>query len=885
MTQTIQSWEQLQSLFRAAIEQSPLERDAFITQSCADDGSLLDQLRDLLAAHDQAQDFLAEPAWTAITGGAAVPSVPNDENTLVGRRVGQYQINRVIASGGMGTVYEAVQEQPRRTVALKIMRSGLASRAALRRFEFEVEVLGRLQHPYIAQIFEAGTFQTDAGVQPFFAMELIHGQPLVEYATTQKLTTAQKLSLLVKICEGIDHAHQKGVIHRDLKPDNILIVDQGLQAQTHQGKPPPAPTSEGDACLDDSMVPRLGLPKILDFGIARATGLDIQHATQRTDIGQLIGTIAYMSPEQIAGDPDQIDTRCDVYALGVICYELLTGRLPHDDLRRKTVPEAVRTVREQEPRPLSSIDRTLRGDLEWITMKAIEKDRARRYGSAAQLAADIVRHLHHQPVLAGPPSATYRFSKMVSRQRAAVIAGLGIVISLVAGTTLSTLMYLEAARQRDRAQEERNHAVDAKKVAQSSFRQAMDIAGRMTYFAESELSNLAGGTKARKALAETALQDLVKLEAAAPGGPSPYLMGYAYQRVGEVHMVMGHTTEALASHLTALDIRQRQAQAEPADRATQRALGVGYWKVSEAQTLLGRFDDAQENNRKSLEIHEALSGADTAVESGVYLGIAYRRIADIQTIMGQGGQALENYQRSLDWANTGLKADPNYVELLRGRALVLRGTGEALAGLGRRREAIEEIGASLQVLQLLVAKSGPSNVWDRTNMARTYLSLAQVQSALGDKSQALQSAQQAAELSGALSDADPENYESRHVLGRAQAATGALLLETASLSDAFASIRRAAELLESLAQLDPDNARVQRDYAVACRTLGQAHQALALQKQQTVATRTAQFNEARAWFSRASQSLKRLEDSGALPSADVELNDRLAGDIASCDSR
>src|SRR5689334_6476372 len=256
-------------------------------------------------------------------------------------QIGRYKITRLIGEGGMGAVYEAEQEQPRRTVALKVIKPGLASPQLLRRFEQESQALGRLQHPGIAQIYEAGTADTGFGPQPFFAMEFIAGASLLEHAAQRRLNARQKLEILVKVAEAVHHAHQRGLIHRDLKPGNILVDETGQ-------------------------------PKILDFGVARVTDSDAQ-VTRETDVGRLVGTLAYMSPEQVLADPLELDTRSDVYALGVILYELLAGRLPYQISRN--LPEAAHTIREQDPARLSSVSRGYRGDIETIVGKALEKDK------------------------------------------------------------------------------------------------------------------------------------------------------------------------------------------------------------------------------------------------------------------------------------------------------------------------------------------------------------------------------------------------------------------------------------------------------------------------------------------------------------------------------
>ncbi|HPF69850.1 MAG TPA: serine/threonine-protein kinase, partial [Candidatus Krumholzibacteria bacterium] len=332
----------------------------------------------------------------------------------VGTAFGPYVLRELIGSGGMGQVWRAEQTAPvRRTVALKLIKAGMDSEEVLARFEAERQALALMDHPCIARVFDAGT--TPEG-RPYFAMEFVDGVPITDYCDARNLDTAERLRLFIQACEGVQHAHQKAIVHRDLKPGNLLVAE-------FDGHP---------------------LPKIIDFGVAKATAQKLTEDTMYTALGQLLGTPEYMSPEQADTTTEDVDTRTDVYSLGVVLYKLLVGALPFEsgDLRRAGLTGIVRTLQEQDPpRPSTRfaalgdaaeqvarnrgttahrLTSRLRGDLDWIIMRCLEKDRNRRYGSPAELAQDVQRHLDDQPVSAGPPTARYRMGKFVRRHRTGV---------------------------------------------------------------------------------------------------------------------------------------------------------------------------------------------------------------------------------------------------------------------------------------------------------------------------------------------------------------------------------------------------------------------------------------------------------------------------------
>jgi serine/threonine protein kinase/Tfp pilus assembly protein PilF len=352
----------------------------------------------------------------------------------LGSHVGRYKLLRVLGEGGFGIVYLAEQQRPiKRRVALKIIKPGMDSAQVIRRFEAERQALALLDHPNVAHVYDAGT--TEAG-RPYFVMEYVKGVPVTEHCDRQKLTIEERLKLFVQVCEAIQHAHQKGIIHRDIKPSNIQVCIQGEQA----------------------------IPKVIDFGVAKALSQPLTERTLVTEQGQLIGTPEYISPEQAEMTNQDIDTRSDIYSLGVLLYELLTGTLPFESqtLRRGSLEQMRAILREEEPKTpstrVSSLDaeastklakscqsdaatlrRRLRGDLDWITLKAMEKDRMRRYQTAHALAEDIERHLNNEPVLAGPPGTLYRFRKLVRRNKATLAGALALVVILLLASAAAWL--------------------------------------------------------------------------------------------------------------------------------------------------------------------------------------------------------------------------------------------------------------------------------------------------------------------------------------------------------------------------------------------------------------------------------------------------------------
>ena len=401
----------VEKVFESAIKlATPQERAAYVRGACGEDPALRQQVESLIQAHDEVGGFMpTDPGETVIT----IPDRPLSEKE--GTCIGRYKLLQRIGEGGMGVIYMAEQTEPvTRKVALKIIKLGLDTKSVIARFEAERQALAMMDHPNIAKVFDAGSTETG---RPYFVMELVKGVPINQYCDKNHLPTKERLQLFIAVCQAIHHAHQKGVIHRDIKPSNILVT-------LHDGRP---------------------VPKVIDFGIAKATHQKLTEKTLFTHFAQMIGTPAYMSPEQAEMSGLDVDTRTDVYSLGVLLYELLTGTtpFPEKELLSKGYGEMQRIIAEQEPeRPSSrvstfvgeqqtivaknrsterlTLQRQIKGDLDWIVMKALDKDRTHRYDTPNNLAADIERHLSDEPVLAAQPTFLYQLGKLYRRHQVAL---------------------------------------------------------------------------------------------------------------------------------------------------------------------------------------------------------------------------------------------------------------------------------------------------------------------------------------------------------------------------------------------------------------------------------------------------------------------------------
>jgi len=582
---------------------------------------------------------------------------------LAGRTIGLFRLLQKLGEGGMGEVYEAEQSAPvRRRVALKIIKRGMDTRHVVARFETERQALALMTHGAIARVFDAG--ETDEG-RPYFVMELVRGVPFNQYCDGARLGTRERIDLFLQVCAGVQHAHQKGVIHRDLKPSNVLVTVQEGMPQV----------------------------KIIDFGVAKATAQPLTEHSLFTELGQLIGTPEYMSPEQAEMNPSDIDTRTDVYALGVMLYQALCGSLPFDSrtLREAGFAEVQRVIREVDPpRPSTRVSssgglsgglaarrgtdavalvKRLRGDLDWITMKALEKDRTRRYGSPAELAADLRRHLQNEPVLAAAPSAVYRMRKFVKRHKAGVAMAAVAALALIAGIAGTTVGMLRARAERDRAQQAREEMEEVVgflaglfKVSDPGESLGERVSARqiLDRGAERVATELQSRPLTRARMLETmgsvyeslGLYDVAEKQ-------KREALAIRERELGPEHIEVAHSLDSLST------LDYARANFDSAERLSRRSLAI-YRKrygethvdiaralsdVAVALSAKGDYEAAETQHREALEMARRIPDlGDRRLEAYV------RRLANVLEDRGKSAEAGPLYQESLELSRRGYGA-------------------------------------------------------------------------------------------------------------------------------------------------------------------------------------------------------------------------------------
>ncbi len=835
-----------ESLFDEAVAiTDPAERAEFLDRSCGDNPALRARIDALLRANELSDDLLATPATrtpgdtidtrnptTASTDPyATVVHEPTDpdgdevhdrsEDHMQRATIGPYRLVRKIGEGGMGAVYLAEQERPvRREVALKLIKPGMDTHQVVRRFEAERQALAIMDHPNIAKVLDAGA--TSDG-RPFFVMELVAGEPITAYCDRHHLTPSQRLELFLPVCAAVQHAHQKGIIHRDIKPSNVLVA-------THDGRP---------------------VPKVIDFGIAKAIDQNEVERSQFTQQGAIVGTPEYMSPEQAGAGALDVDTRTDIYALGVLLYELLTGSTPleRERLRKAVYMEVLRRIREEEaPKPSTRLSgsgdklagisavrgveparltRQVRGELDWIVMKSLEKDRTRRYETANGFAQDIRRYLDGDPVEAGPPSRTYKLRKFARKHRYGLATVGAFAVLLVAATAISAGLALWANRERVRAVTAERSATAQQARAQEREQMAIDAVKRYGDVVREtpELNNTPALAKLRATLLKEPqaffkqLRD--RLQADTQTTPESLArLATASFDLGHLTATIGDKEDAIRAYQEALAIRTRLARENPSVTQFQSELAASHLFIGFRQASMGQLAEAKASYEQALAVVERQVRENPSnTEFQGNLAAIHSYIGSLQAMTGRSVEVLASYEQALAIYERLARENPSATKLQDNLAATLINISAELSKAGRAAEAMAAHERALAIRERL-ARENPSTTNFQDSLAAILFNIGNQQKATGRPTEAMASYVRSLTIRERLARENPSVTQFQRELAAVHYNIGSLELSKGLPAKAMASHERARAVFERLAREHPSVTQFRSDLAASHVNIG-----------------------------------------------------------------
>ncbi len=732
----------------------------------------------------------------------------------------KFRLIETIGEGGMGTVWYAEQTAPiKRKVALKLIKPGLDSRSVLARFDAERQALAMMEHPNIARVFDGGI--TEQG-HPFFVMELVKGTSLTAFCDERRLDLNERIGLFVNVCQAIQHAHQKGIIHRDIKPSNIMV---GL----YDGKP---------------------VPKVIDFGVAKAIGPSLTDVSMHTDFGAVVGTAEYMSPEQAELNNLDIDTRSDVYSLGVLMYELLAGSppFPRTELAAKGLHEVLRVIREVDPqRPSAKLStskmrasiaalrgiepdalgKQLRGDLDWIVMKSLEKDRARRYDSPQAIARDLERYLRDEPVEACPPTAAYRIGKFLRRYRWQAIGASFFLTTLIAGIIGTSLGFYRAESQQRIAEKKEAEAKTQQTRAEQREQEAIEAVKR---FGDSvsnnpELKNNPSLESLRNTLLQEPLSFFQSLRTRLQFDPdtrpeSLSRLAAAASDLARLTNEIGDKQNALKAYRESIDIYQKLVDDDSTNTAFQRGLAQSHNNIGNLLSATGEPDKALAAFEKAIEIQQRLAEANPTVnEFQSDLASNHNDNALVLRSTGELAKALSEYEKALEIRKSLAQANPTVTEFQTDLTGSYNSIANLLSATGKPAQALTAYEKALEIQERL-AKANPTVTLFQSILAGSHNNIGVLLTATGEPAKALTAYEKGLEIHKSLARANPTVTEFQNKLASSHFNIGVLLRTTGEPAKALAAWEKALEIQVRLVQANPTVTGFQSDLARSHNSIG-----------------------------------------------------------------